>query len=673
MKKNVRLLISASAVLAHTCAFADSSQPARLNEVVIQSSPLQQSLNDAAIPATVLQRSDIQLRDRSSLGSVLSAEPGVSSSSFGPGTGRPVIRGQSGDRVRILQSGMGTQDVSNTSPDHPVSIQTDFADTIEVIRGPATLLYGANAIGGLVNVFDGRIPTQKQEKPLSGFLESRGSSADKERSGSARFSFAPQENIAVRLDGSARVTDDISIPGFARTSQVRAEQPDLEYPEPKGKLSFSDSSSNNLTLGTSYLLDNGYIGFAASQLNQEYGVPNGENDISIDAKSDRFDLHSQFRDISEYVSSITTKLAKTDYKHTEYEGTEAGTRFDNDGEEARIDIKHHKTGPLSGVFGYQYQSSSFGALGEEAFQPPTDSTTHSAFLFEEAFLTDYLSLQSGARMDWSDTTTNGFTPSDDRQQRRTDNPSFSLGFSFLPNEDYTTALTFAHTQRAPSGQELFAQGPHIATAAYEIGDANLRAEQSNGIDLSIKRNTGIVRGGVNLFTTRYSNFITLNKYSEIIDDLPVYRFENTDARFYGIESTISFVPVEDSNNLLQFDFQPDYVNAQDTQANNPLPRIPPFRIRSGITYKRENIGNVRLELQHALRQDRISELETETPSYNLLNLHFSKNFSLFNNDCTTYLSATNLLNEKIRDHTSFIKDIAPRAGVSVTVGLRWVF
>lgn len=691
---------------------SSASSSDALPEIVVHSSAYPHGLSGLAIPTQMVMGRDLTDRPQGNVGSLLSTEAGISSSSFGPGVGRPIVRGDSGDRIRILQNGTGTQDVSSSSPDHPVSVDPSLLDLAEVIRGPASLMYGSNAIGGLVNLADGRIPASMPSGPVSGLVETRGNSADLERAGVARFEI-PAGPLAIHLDAASRKTDDIYIPGFARTEAVRQSgktlvhhglddhddhhddelshvdseldehrSEDSVYNEPRKKLPFSATQTTSATAGASYILDGGFVGASVGTNQQDYGVPNGGDDISIDSKSDRYEMRGSIPTGSGLVESFSFNLAGTDYKHTEFEGDETGTVFKNKGFEGRLELKHAKLGGLKGVWGYQLQDSDFEAIGAEAFQPPTDATTNSGFIYEEYEITQTLALQASSRIDFASLSTSGL---DDGRVTANDinntNGSQSFGLIWRPNKSYSGLVSFAHTERSASGQELFANGPHVATAAYEIGDPNLRTERANGVDISIRKHDGFFRGSIGAFYNQVDNYISLNRGLDItarhseehLDDLPIYYFENNDATFMGFEMKGALHFIDNIGEELSFDIQPDYVHAQNRDLDSPLPRITPFRIRSGINYYQENLFRIRLEAQNVLRQERNAFMESETPGYTMLNLMISKEIPIRSSVAELFLRGTNLLNETAREHTSFIKDIAPLPGASVSAGVRFRF
>jgi iron complex outermembrane receptor protein len=663
--------ISTSSALAEesTSEQKPSSAEYKLEELLIESSPLQQTILESAQPVSILTGSELDLKAQNSLGDTLAAEPGISSSSFGPAAGRPVIRGLGGDRIRVLENGIGTQDVSSSSPDHAVTIESSVVDKIEVVRGPASLLYGTSAVGGIVNVFDNRIPEKLPSTPATGTVELRGESVNSGRSGLFNVT-APVGQFAFHADGFKRVTDDVRIPGFARTESLR-DSSELEFPEPRGKIPFSYSESDNLTLGSSYIFDKGYIGAAVSEFNTDYGVPNGENDISINAERRRVDVRGAVRDLGTMLESITTRVGITDYTHTEFEGREVGTRFDQNSFEGRIDMKHAEISSITGSWGLQLQTSDIQAIGEEAYQPPTDTTTYSLFALEEAAVSDSLTLQLGGRFDWSDLDTTGFEDlGDDDRSRFFATFSQSAGAVWDLSDKYSLALSVAHSERAPNGQELFTNGPHIATGSFEVGNPELDIERSLGTDLTLRKTTGTFRGSIGGFFNHFWDYIALNPTGEEEDDLPVFAYEAVDANFIGFESQISAHVIDRPGEELFFDIQPDYVRAKDRDNDDNLPRIPPFRLRTGVTYFHEDLLRARFEVQQVFAQRETAAFETSTDGYTMLNAYLSKDISFGSQVLEVFLRGNNLLNEKARNHVSFIKDVAPLPGASALLGIR---
>lgn len=709
MRIAARLLVaSATLFLGAEVSFAqtdssdqstESDNKQQMDAVVVESTPLGQTLFESAQPVSVLDGDDLTVQSHSTLGETLANEPGVSSTSFGPGASRPVIRGLGGDRIRILEQGLGTQDVSNTSPDHGVTIDPALVDKIEVVRGPAALLYGTGAVGGVVNALDNRVPETLPKGPATGEAEIRGGTVDSERAVIGKAE-APLGPVAVHLDGILRNTDDYHIPGFARTEDERNSGEELEFPEPKGKVPFSDTKVRSGATGASYVFDRGFLGTAGSVYDTSYGVPNGENDVSIHLHQWKIDTRGELSDPLPGIEKVRLNAGYVDYKHTEYEGPEKGTVFTNEGVDSRLEFYHDPLGPLKGLFGFQFLTSDFAAIGEEAFQPPTDSDVYSAFVFEELPLNDTVKLQGGVRYDYSDYSTSTFPAGEsaESEEARTaaafaksvdvenlgrdfSTVSGSTGVVWTPTEMYSYALSLSYTERAPATQELFANGPHVATAAFEVGDPGLDIERSFGVDLTARKRNGRVTGSIGGFMNQFYDFISLDPSGEEEDGLPVYDFVAEEAQFFGLESQVRYhllgevnedAPAGEDLALL---VQPDWVWAENRDTGEPIPRIPAFRLRTGIEYSREELA-ARLDYTRVFEQGRNAEFETETDGYNLVNasvLYALNDFISGPIKVSLFARGENLLNEKARNSVSFIKDITPLPGANLVGGVKVTF
>ena len=665
-------------------------EPISLDEVVVTANRSDQTLFQQVQPATVLKGRNLQLKLQPTLGETLNSEPGVSSTSFGPGASRPVVRGLGDDRIRILQNGTSVLDVSNVSPDHAVAVDPLTIRSIEVVRGPATLLYGPNTIGGVVNVIDDRIPQERFAGTYpSGKFETSAGSADDlfSQSGAITWGAGP---LVFHLDGFNRETDDIEIPGHARSEALRKADPlPAGTPEPRGSLPNSATESKGAGLGASYVWEKGYLGFSYSGIDSTYGTV-AEPDVTIDLRQRRWDMRSAVYSPASWISEINYKLGYSDYDHTEFEGSEVGTQFLVEGYDGRIELVHEKIGLFEGAIGFESQQSEFSALGAEAFLPPVQNQVNSVFFFEEIPL-DPVRFQFGARYDrqTNDTEANAaFGPSVDREFNAF---STSAGIVYTPLEDYAVALAVAYTQRPPTYVELFADGPHVATGTFEVGDKDLGTEDSLSLDLSLRKRAGRVTGSVSAFYYRFNDFISLaptgGTNSE--DSLPIYAYRPIGANFWGAEIETTFhllepmelAPVTDSkspaparisDSQLDLTLRADYVHAEDRSTGEPIPRIPPFRMGAALDYSKGPFG-AKLEGQYAAAQHRHADYELPTDGYFLLSASVSYDLKLGDLATTVYLRGTNLTNEEARQSTSFLKDISPMAGRGVIAGIRTEF
>lgn len=653
----------------------------RYDEVTVTVTPLPRSVSDLATPAEVLKGEDLRVELQPTLGETLARQPGVSSTYYGPNSSRPVIRGQGGDHIRILTNGIGLIDASATSVDHAVGLDPISVKQIDVVRGPAALLYGPQAIGGVVNAIDGRIPDVALEG-ISGSLEPRWDSASSAWGGAGKIEGGSQ-GFNFHLDGVGRAANNVAIPNYARSATLRELDPlPPGESEPRYRLPNSGAATQAGALGLSYVWSGGYVGMAPSWYHSNYGTV-AEPDVTIDLELPRLDVAGGFDAPMPYLSSVRYKLGLADYQHTEFEGEEAGTTFKNEGWDGRVDVVHDRLGPFEGAFGVETVGFDFSALGEEGFLPKTTNRITSGFVFEEIAL-EPVRFQLGGRIDVSSSDADAdpdFGPADSRSFTT---GSGSSGIVYEPWESWPLGFSVSYTSRAPNYQELYADGPHLATAAFEIGDRDLDVERSLGFDLSARRTAGRVTGFVTLFYNRYDGYITLEPTSDVVpfegdEELQVYVYRNVPADFAGgeIGSTIHLL---DANPVaLDLDLGADYVYTRNRETGRGLPFIPPFRFRSGLTATWEQL-RFGLEVVYAAEQDRLAPgglptapTSIPTPSYTLLNAFLTYRLSTGPVSWDLLFRGTNLTNTTARDATSFLKDIAPLPAASFSGGLRMSF
>ena len=667
------LLVTPSIVIAQDQELPPISS---LDTLTVTANRSGQTLFEQIQPASVLSGEELLLKREATLGETLSREPGISATSFAPGASRPIIRGLSEDRVRILENGTSIIDVSNVSPDHAVSSDPLGFSAVEVVRGPATLLYGPNSIGGVVNIINERIPEEVfTDKYPTGHYGFSVGSADNSVSqgGSVKWGAGP---LVFRLDAFKRDTENIDIPGFQRSSDLRATDPP-GTDQPRDTLPNSFTSSEGAGFGASYIFDKGFIGFSYSGYNSNYGTV-GEPDVTIDLKQRRFDLRGAIYEPADWIREVNFKFSHSNYDHTEFEGDETGTVFDIDGFNFRTELLHEKVNGFEGAIGYELQHTDFTALGEEAFLPPTESYTNSIFIFEEYEVNEKTRLQFGARYDHqthdSDSNPN-FGPGQDLEF---DAFSASAGVIYNPVEDYAISLNVGYSQRPPTYVELLANGPHVATSIFEIGDPSLDTEDSISIDLSLRKKYGRVTGSVSAFYYHFNDFISLEPTGAIADDLPVFAYDGVGANFYGAEAEATFhllAPLEEGGSLdprLDLILRADYVHAENRSTDEPLPRIPPLRVGAALEYA-TGPWLARIDGDYSADQDRNADFETETDSYFLLSASLAYQVQLGSVESTFYIKGTNLTDEEARPSTSFLKDVSPLAGRGVVVGLNAEF
>jgi len=532
--RRLRLTPLATALLLASPAYALD-----LPEQVITGNPLGNT--QLASPTTVLEGDDLTLHQQGSLGETLNKQPGVSSSYFGPGASRPIIRGLDGDRIRILRNGVGALDASSLSYDHAVPLDPVNVERIEIVRGPAALLYGGNAIGGVVNTFDNRIPTAAIDG-IHGAGELRYGGADTTRSSAGKLE-AGDGTFALHLDANAREFNDLKIPGYAR-SRHAPESEDAD--EKKGRLGNSNGRQDGGAVGGSYTWEDGYAGLSYSTYDANYGSP-AEQDVRIRMKQDHYAFASEIRNLQGPFSSLKIDAGYTDYEHREIEGGEVGTTFKNKGYEARVEARHVPIGPVEGVIGAQVNRNEFSALGEEAFVPQTDTNSGALFVLEELQATERLKLSLGGRLERTvvdpDAKGNERFAAADRSKSFTAG-SLSSGAVFTLTPIWSLAATLGYTERAPTFYELYANGAHVATGTYEVGNANLSKEKAVSSDLALRFDNGTHKGSVGVFYSHFSNYIgllgtgrTLNDEGEPdADGIPEYTYSGVRARFTGFEA-----------------------------------------------------------------------------------------------------------------------------------------
>ena len=629
-----------------------------LPTVAVTGNPLGLDADQLIVPVTVLNGRELSIKRESTLGETLNGIPGVSSTSFGPNASRPVIRGLDAERVRIMQNGIGVVDASSLSFDHAVSVDPLVIEQVDVIRGPAALLYGGSAVGGVVNAVDHRIPKEKLEG-ITGRTEARlGGPANE--SNMVGVVDVGNGQIAIHADAYARKSNDLTIPSFALSNRKALADGILQTNN--GTLKNSSATSDGGALGASLTFDNGYLGASYSGFNSNYGTVAEEN-VRIDMKSQRWDIASEFTELGNIINRVKFRLAHTDYQHQEIDAGIVGTTFKNSGIEGSLEAGHAKIGNMSGVVGLQFQNTTFAALGEEAFVPSTNSQSKALYVYEELPIEQF-KFSLGGRTEYTTVDAGAWTKNPSAQNASFNPTSYALGglYTFTPN--WTLAGNISHNERAPSYFELYADGAHLATGQYELGNSSFSKERSNGIDAQIRWKDGKNSFSAGPYYTRFSNFIGLLNTGTDVDGLPVAQFSAVAATFKGFEAEGKF----NLHDHLDLKLTGDYVRATNLSSGEALPRIAPLRLGAGLQYQKNSLG-ARLNVLHAFAQERIASNELATNGYTNLSalvtykLPTKVNIELF-------AKANNLLNQDIRDSASFLKDIAPQGARSLMIGLR---
>jgi iron complex outermembrane receptor protein len=659
------------------------------HEVVIVTADADpRSAHELTRPVSVLEGSALRLQMEPTLGETLSDLPGVSSSYFGPGASRPVIRGVGGDRIRVLEDGIGSFDASSTSPDHAVSFDPIGAERVEVVRGPATLLYGSSAVGGVVNVIDQRVPDSTSDRFVHGALDvALGSVAD-ERSGAAavRVGRGP---FVVRGEYSRRDAGDLGIPGFAESEPFRAleeaedaaagdGEPHAEEEESFGVLENSAVESETLGLSAAVVGRGGFVGVAVRGFDTLYGVPghaHGEGEpgegeeapVRVDLDQRRLDLRGGWTQPFGVFRAVKVRFGAADYEHVELEGAEVGTTFLSDGWEGRLEMLHQPVGSLSGSFGVQVLGRDFEAVGEEAFVPPTETRGLALFVFEELGKGP-LKGQFGFRYERQSVDARGGAPA----SRSFAGLSGSIGLVWSAPDGFGTGLTLARSVKLPNAEELFSDGPHVATRSFEVGDRELDDETSLGLDLSVRKRAGRLSGQLSFFGNWFDDYIFERLTGEERDGLRVVRFSQADARFVGAELEAHLDLVKSEPHHLDVEVSGDLVRGRLTGPGEDLPRIPASRLGVGLHYQSE-AWDARVEARTSLEQDRTAPLELPTEGFTFLNASVAYRLFLGRTVCDVTLRGTNLTDAEGRAHASFLKDLAPLPGRDVRLGVRLTF
>ena len=651
--------------LTSPVSFADETTRIELPSLAVTGNPLGLDADQLIVPVTILNGRELSLKRESTLGETLNGIPGISSTNFGPNASRPVIRGLDAERVRIMQNGVGVVDASSLSFDHAVSVDPLVIEQIDVIRGPAALLYGGSAVGGVVNAVDHRIPTEKLEG-VTGRTEARLGGAANE-SNMAGVVDIGNGQIAIHADAYVRKSNDLNIPGFAVSNRKALADGTLQTNS--GTLKNSSATSNGGALGASLTLDNGYLGASYSGFNSNYGTVAEEN-VRIDMKSQRWDIAYEFNELSSVINRVKFRLAHTDYQHQEIDTGVAGTTFKNSGIEGSLEAGHAKIGNISGVVGLQFQNTSFEALGAEAFVPSTNTQSKALYLYEELPV-DQFKFSLGGRTE-SNTVDAGAWSKNSSIQNASFNPtSYALGglYTFTPN--WSLASNLSHNERAPSYFELYANGAHLATGQYEVGNPNFSLERSNGIDAQIRWKDGKNSFSAGPYYTKFSSFIGLLNTGSIVtvqgQPLQEAKFTEVVASFTGFETEGKF----NLNDNIDLKLTGDYVRATNLTSGEALPRIAPLRLSAGLQYQKNTLG-ARLNVLHAFAQERIAANELATNGYTNVGAMVTYKLPTKIN-VELFAKANNLLNQDIRDSASFLKDIAPQGARSLTIGLRSEF
>ena len=680
--KNI-LTLSILAVASVSVFAAENEQATTLDTIRIKAHPLEQTSKDFAVADTVVDQKRLA-QGAVTIGEALSGETGISSNQFGAGTSRPVIRGQDGPRIKILQNSSENIDVYTLSPDHAVTVDPALAKQVEVIRGPSTLLFGAGTVGGLVNVTDSKLPTAMPEKGYEGNVGLRYNTGSDEKLATAGVTLGLGDQVALRVEGLKREANDYIAPDYVHEG------------EKERRVDNTFAKGQTVNVGLSWIYDRGFTGISYSNRQDQYGLPGhsheyeschlhglslhcGEHDHDedehddhdhdhaheagpwIDLKSERYDVRTELDDPFAGFKKLRAQASYTDYQHDEIEEDTIATRFKNKGYDGRLELVHNPLGAWEGVIGTQYGQQKLELTGEEAFLAPNTTKKWSVFALEHAQLND-VHVELAARVDQQK------IDIDDSSKKDFDGSAFSVSgaanWEFAPN--YKLSLVTSHQERLPLAQELYADGGHFATNTYELGNDQLSKEKSNNVELGFHYDDNTFDYHVHVYHNWFDDYIyaqTLDRYK----DFRLVQYAQDKAKFYGAEAEAGY----QISPIYKLSVFGDYVRGKID--NDNAPRVPAGRLGTKLNADFDDHWSGSAEYYHVFQQDKIAAYETDSQSYNMLNLGvaYSGNYSNVS-DYRVFLNANNLLDDQVYQHASFLSTI-PQVGRNFSVGVNFSF
>lgn len=654
------------ATLSFPNAWAQSAVPGASPEIVITGNPL--GRDSTTVPVSTLGRAELLERGQSTLGETLNGLPGVSSTYFGPNASRTIIRGLDGDRIRVLNNSASSLDVSALSYDHAVPLDVLSTDRVEVLRGPAALLYGGSAVGGVVNVIDNRIP----RAPVSGVLgkaQLQAGTGNDERS-VAGLVEAGNERYALHWDGFDRRTGDVRVP-------VPLECNKPGSPANARRICNSASTARGGAIGASTFWDHGHVGASVNTYQSDYGTV-AEDEVTIGMKTTRYALEGQVRQLPGWFDSVKARLSHTDYQHTELEGAQAGTVFGNQGQDLRVEARHRPLAGWQGVVGVQTESSRFSAVGDEAFAPFSRTRSQALFVHEE-LPTSWGQVTAGARWESVRVASLGnpeLARFDEGIGSKKFTPfSVAIGSVFKLSPTWSLTGHTALTQRAPKDYELFANGPHLATQAWEIGNQDLGLEKSKSLDAGVQWKSGPHSLQVTAFASQFANYIGLMNTPDIEEDLPVQLYQGVKAQFRGLEAS-GRQRLWQGASTLDLDWRADSVRATHGSTGEPLPRIAPLRVGASLVHA-QGPWSAKLGADWHAAQKRVPEGSVATGAYTLVNASLSYRQKLDATVLNWFARLDNLSDQLAYSASSILTSTAfgksPLPGRSFKLGVQATF
>lgn len=640
---------------------------------------------DVLSGTSVMTGEELTRDTRVTIGDTLTRQPGVSATSYGPNASRPILRGFQGERIRVLTDGIGSLDVSNTSVDHAVAVDALTADRIEVLRGPSALLFGSSAVGGVVNVVDSRIPRRVPDEPvhISGIL-TYGTAAN-ERTGSGLVDVPVGGDFVLHVDGNYSKTGDLRAGGFLLSPALRRQaaaspDPDIQaLADLHGDIPNSQGRTWDIAGAAAWIHGDNNVGFSIARLDSFYGIPIRfsldpaieAEQVSIALKQTRIDGRAEIDTGTGFIDSVRLRGGYSNYRHSEIDDTGAiGTTFFNKGYEGRVEAVQTNRGGWGGGFGAQYYHRQLETVGDEK-SLPFNRTGQLGLFVLETYSHGLLHAEAGARYERQsvDADADPIIGNPDLN-RNFDAFSGSIGASIGP-QAIRFGVNLSHTERAPSAEELFVNGPHPGTQAFEIGDPNLNMEKSNGVELTLHGSGEGYSFGASAYSIWFSDYIYEQATGAIRDDLPVFQYLQADARYTGFEVEGSARLGRIGGVTLNADALADYVRAT-IHSRGPAPRIPPLRMLGGIEAQSRLLDG-RVEVEWVNDQDRIAAFETTTDGYTMVNASLALHPFGARNRTSFVLSANNIFDVDARRHASFLKDYSPLAGRDLRLTARFIF
>lgn len=646
---------------------------------------IRKKVEDVLGGVSVLDGAALTAEARPSIGETLARQPGVSATSFGPTASRPILRGLGGDRIRLLTDGIGSLDLSSSSADHAVAINPLIADRIEILRGPSALLFGSSAIGGVVNVIDRRIPRRSPEEPVHADAMLAYGSAAQERSASMALDIPVGAGFVLHGDANWSKSDDLETGGHLLSAALReraADSPEAEIRKLanlRGELPNTAARSRELAGGVAYVRDGLNAGFAVTQHTAKYGVPIRYSlEPGVEAEAPTIDVVQTRYDgrlevpLAGFLETVKLRGGYARYHHDELEeGGEIGTSFFTRGGEARAEAVQRERDGWGGASGLQYVEKSVRIRGEEKYLPDARQQQFGVFTLQ-SMKSGAWQFEAGARFEHSRVTAQADALLDTPAAERTfDTWSASLGglLEFAPG--WKAGINLSRSARAPAIDELYASGPHAGTQAFEYGDAGLDEERSLGVEASLRHKGGPINFSLTAFHSRFSDFIYLSPTGDTEDELPVYRYRQGGARYYGFEAEVSTAPIQAGGIEWTISGGADMVRAT-IRDHGPAPQIPPLRLLSEIR-GRSGAWDGHLGIEHARRQSRTAPNETPTPAYTLVGASIEWHPLDERPGLTLGISAENLFDVVARRHASILKDHAPLAGRDIRLIARFTY